>query len=243
MHVHVTFYVKSKCIHLVKKTIDRLIFTFFPVFFYSFKVDLQTIINFLRSMKFIFPCKLSQVILKTLQPVKRIKKQLNPVGLIWTYHLLIHDSPSEMTKTKAKQPNSTITITTDWIKHSKYKDWYHSTDLDASICRNDSLVIVLACLYLYTCIYIIKSSTSWSLFFFLFWCSRHQYKLIIFSQIFFYIRSHFHININGSLFYSNCCYIVSINRVDILMSYENIVKKKIKTLPICFIFWQKNYSN
>lgn len=152
---------------------------------------------------------------------------------------MIHDSPGEPTKTK--QYNSTITITTDWIKHSKYKDWYHHTDIDASICRNDSLVIVLACLYLYTCIYIIKSSTSWSLFFFFFRCSRRQYKLIIFSQIFFYIRNHFHININGSLFYSNCCYIVSINRVDILMSNDNIVKK-IKTLP-CFILWQKNYSN
>lgn len=142
-------------------------------------------------MKFIFPCKLSHVILKTLQPVKRIKKQLNPVGLIWTYHLLIHDSPSEMTKTKTKQSNSTITITTDWIKHSKYKDWYHFTDIDASICKNDSLVIVLACLYLHTCIYIIKSSTSWSLFFFLFWCSRRQYKLIIFSQIFFLHKESF----------------------------------------------------
>lgn len=47
-------------------------------------------------------------------------------------------------KTKPKQTNSTITITTDWIKHSKYKDWYHLTDLDASICRNDSGVVVLA---------------------------------------------------------------------------------------------------
>lgn len=64
MHVHVTFYVKSECIHLVKKTIDRLIFTFFPVFFflYSFKVDKQTIAKFSLSMKFIFPRKLSQVI-------------------------------------------------------------------------------------------------------------------------------------------------------------------------------------
>lgn len=183
-----------------KKNNRQINLHFFSCFFflYSFKVDKQTIIKFSLSMKFIFPCKLSHVILKTLQPVKRIKKQLNPVGLTWTYHLLIHDSPGEPTKTKTKQSNSTIA--TDWIKHSKYKDWYHSTDLDASICRNDSLVIVLACLYLYTCIYIIKSSTSWSLFFFLFWCSRRQYKLIIFSQIFFYIRNHFHININGSLF-------------------------------------------
>lgn len=141
MHVHVTFYVKSKCIHLVKKTIDRLTFTFFPVFFFFtvLKFISKQLSNFLWVWNWFFHVNYLRL-LKKLNSYKKNKET--------TYHLLIHDSPSEMTKTKTKQSNSTITITTDWIKHSKYKDWYHFTDLDASICRNDSLVIVLACLYL-----------------------------------------------------------------------------------------------
>lgn len=167
-----------------QKNNRQIIFTFFPVFFFFtvLKLISKQLPNFLWVWNWFFHVNYLRL-LKKLYSYKKNKET--------TYHLLIHDSPSEMTKTKTKQSNSTITITTDWIEHSKYKDWYHFTDLDASICRNDSLVIVLACLYLYTCIYIIKSSTSWSLFFFLFWCSRRQYKLIIFSQIFFLYKESF----------------------------------------------------
>lgn len=63
MHVHVTS--DLKCIQLVKKTKNKQInlhfFSWF-IFLYSFKVDKQTIAKFSLSMKFIFPCKLSQVI-------------------------------------------------------------------------------------------------------------------------------------------------------------------------------------
>lgn len=60
-YMYMLHFMLSKCIHIVKdRQINLHLLLLF--FLYSLKVDMQTIIFFLLSMKVSFPCKLSQAI-------------------------------------------------------------------------------------------------------------------------------------------------------------------------------------